>query len=71
MRGERTEQLVWLMMFAGGTRYSIEGGPEVGKLRSSARAPCRSPLGTRIAEDKRERATRPEKEYECQDPQTM
>ena len=60
MREERTEQLVWLMMFAGGTRYSIEGGPEVGKLRSSARAPWR-----------RERATRPEREYECQDPQTM
>ena len=62
MRGERTEQLVWLMKFAGDTRYSIEGGSEVGKLRSSALAPCRSPLGTRIAEGKRERATHPERE---------
>ena len=44
--------------FAGGTQYSIEGSPEVGKLRCSARAPWRQ-----------ERATRPERECECQAPQ--
>lgn len=42
-------------------KYAFEGIPEPGKARISARAPWRSPLGTRMAEGQRERATRPEK----------
>ena len=42
--------------------WLIRGIPERGGARISARAPWRSPRGTRIAEGKRERATRPENE---------
>lgn len=41
-------------------QYPNEGITERGGASSSARAPWRSPLGTRIAEGKREQAMRPE-----------
>ena len=39
---------------------AMRGNPERARRGSSARALWRSPLGTRIAEGKRARATRPE-----------